>query len=895
MRHSAFILSILASLTIAGPVAAQRATGAVAGIVSSGANTPVAGVTVKAQNLATGLRRDALTGPDGRYVIQGLPVEGEYEVSLELAVVVLLVYKGVRLVPNETLVLDFTLKVAAADQTVVTAAMSSVGQERSSIQETVDEPLVHELPLLGRNFIHLASLTAGFTGNPSFPSPQGQTYWTNNVLVDGASHFSKWRSAARAFYSGYGLESIREVQVLTNRFSAEFGEALASVTSAVTKAGTNEWHGSALLFWQDEAFNSIPAFAVRKAPLGVQQYGFTLGGPLAWDRTHFFGSYEGRRSRGHNIVVSPVATGRIVPDNEDEHLPFFRVDQQLGTRHLLMGRYSGQVFRWHNEIGGLALPGTGTHYTNNVQTGLVTDTFQISDRLLNESRFQFARYVDIRRDLQPTVLVSRAGYSLEGGTLGPLGFGADAEDTWEAADTLSLSRGPHALRFGGGLKHVGAHNMFQSYGRGAYFFAGSPEQFPQPFLFLQSVARTDDAAQADPRSVSAFGFIQEDWKVRPKLTLNLGLRYDVEKVSNVRGYFVPVDKDNVQPRVGAAWAPGGTGQTVVRGGVGLYTQQHLLFYINRVQLEGPDGAATIALSPDSPLFPAFPTTLAPLPQGGVLPPRDILRADAKFKSPYSLQATLGFERMLPGALLVAADYVHLGGRDLMSLVDANAPVSNTKPALRSVADADATRPITPQPGAFRKIVTLGSQGRSWYHALQIKATLSTGRLHAIASYTLSHAEDMANYELPEDSHNVLAERARANTDIRHNLAAGVTWELPGKRRFLNGWSLSGIGIFRSNRPYDITWGDDRNGTTQNDARPGARNTGKTDGYQSVDLALARRFRWGTRTLEARVEAFNVLNTTNFDEYVGALLSPLYARPASAFSKRRVQLGTIVRF
>ena len=165
----------------------------------------------------------------------------------------------------------------------------------------------------------------------------------------------------------------------------------------------------------------------------------------------------------------------------------------------------------------------------------------------------------------------------------------------------------------------------------------------------------------------------------------------------------------------------------------------------------------------------------------------------------------------------------------------------------------------------------------------------------LASYTLSRAEDMDNYQLPEDSRNIDAEKARANTDVTENLTVGFTWQMPGARRLLSGWSLSGIGVFRSNRPYTITWGDDRNGTTQNDARPDGRNTGTTDAYQNVDLALSRRFSRGVTAIDARVEAFNIFNTTNYDEYVGALLSPLFARPISAFPNRRVQLAAIVRF
>src|SRR5205823_12555744 len=125
-------------------------------------------------------------------------------------------------------------------------------------------------------------------------------------------------------------------------------------------------------------------------------------------------------------------------------------------------------------------------------------------------------------------------------------------------------------------------------------------------------------------------------------------------------------KKNIQPRVGAAWEPAGASRMIVRGGAGLYTQQQLLYYINRVQLEGPDGTVTISLSPDSPLFPIFPNALPAFPIGAILPPRDIQRVDAAFTNPYSLQATVGAERTFFRDVVVAADYVYLNGRDLMS-------------------------------------------------------------------------------------------------------------------------------------------------------------------------------------------------------------------------------------
>ncbi len=895
MSRVRLVLVILACVAAPQAVAAQPATGAVTGTVSGDAGNRLPGVIVTVQNQVTGIRSTATTDADGRYEIANLPGEGEYQVSVALAGFATAASENVRVVPNAILVVNFRLKLTVVESVAVSAQTPLLESGQSAVQQTVSEQLVHSLPLVGRNFIPLVTLAAGFTGNPNFPSPQGQIYWTNNIVVDGASHFSKWRSAARTFYSGYGLESIKEVQVLTNRFSAEYGESLATVTSAVTKAGTNEFHGSGLLFFQDDALNATPAFALVNPPAASERYGFTLGGPFAKDRTHFLESYEGRRSRNHNIVVSPhpEGAGAFVSDNEDEHLVFFRVDHRRSERHLMMGRYNGQFFRWHNEPGGLSLPGAGTEYRNDVHTILATDRLQFSERLLNEVRVQFARYVDVRTDLQPKVFVSRAGYSQEGGTLGAFGFGADPEDTWEAADTVSAWSGPHTFKLGGGTKYVRAHNASLNYGRGAYFFAGAPELYPQPYLFIQGVAPDAASAHADPRSVSAFGFIQDDWRVRPRMTLNLGLRYDIEKVGNVRNYSVSVDKNNLQPRAGVAWEPWPRQRMVIRGGAGLYTQQQLLFYINRVQLEGPDGTLTMALSPESPLFPKFPNVLPAFPGVSALP-RDIQRVDTSFRNPYSFQSTIGAERGF-GTVTVSADYVTLNGRDLMSLVDTNAPASNPKPAQRSVAQADATRPLPAVPGSYRNIVTLGNLGRSWYHALQVKADRSTGRLQMLASYTLARAEDMDNYQLPEDSRNIEAEKARASADVTHNLTVGFTWQMPGARRLSSGWSLSGIGVFRSNRPYTITWGDDRNGTTQNDARPGGRNTGRTDAYQNVDLALSRRFSRGSTAIDARVEAFNIFNTTNYDEYVGALLSPLFARPISAFPNRRVQLAAIVRF
>jgi hypothetical protein len=896
MRLIGTCVLISTYLMIASPAWAQRVTASLVGSATDETGAPLANVTITARNLATGLQRDATTGDDGRFVVGSLPVEGKYEIRAERAGFNAVVRENVVFQADQTLSIEFKLRVAASELIVVGSAIEPrLDREHSTVRQTVDEELVHALPLFGRGFMPLASLASGFTGNVDFPNPQGQPYWTNNVLVDGASHYSKWRSAPRSFYSGYGLESIKQVQVLTNLFSAEFGEALASVTSVTTKAGTNQHHGSALLFVRDSALDAVPAFAAETPPGGAQQYGFSIGGPMVKDRTHYFGSFEGRRSRDHGVVVSPAAPQILVPDSQDEHLVFFRLDQQHSTRHLISARYNGQRFRWHLEPGGLTLPGSGTQFSTTVHTFLATDSLQLSSRALNEVRAQFARFVDLRRDLQSSVYVSRAGYSIEGGVLPPDGFGADPEDTLELADTVSLWAGRHSWRLGGGVKYVRAHNSALTYARGAYFFAGAPDRFPDPFQYSQSVAPTETGLIADPRSTAAHAFVQDDWRVGAGVTINAGLRYDVETIFNLEADPIPVDANNLQPRLGAAWDVGRNGRTVVHGGVGIYTQQHLLYPINRTQLEGLDGAISLTLAPESPLMPVFPATLSSVTPGPQTPPRDVYRVGESLSNSYAIQSAVGVQHDLFGTI-VSADFVHLLGRDLTSVIDVNPPASVQKPANRTVAEADATRPLVPGPGTYRKILTLGNVGRSWYRALQIKVDRASGAFNLMSSYTLARAEDMAaTYQLPEDSRNIAADKARAATDVRHNLVAGLSWALPGEGPVWRDWSVAGIGTFRSNRPYTISWGDDRNGTTQNDARPGARNTGKTGTYRTIDLALSRRFRKGPVVTEARVESFNLLNATNYDQYVGELLSPLFGQPISAFPQRRFQCAVIVRF
>ena len=452
------------------------------------------------------------------------------------------------------------------------------------------------------------------------------------------------------------------------------------------------------------------------------------------------------------------------------------------------------------------------------------------------------------------------------------------------------------MKFGTGFKYVTSTNPQLFSGWGVYYFAGAPSTYPNPYQFSQAFAINPGSEIVNPKSTAFFLFAQDDWKVRQNVTLNLGVRYDLESPTNIRNYVAPVDKNNIQPRVGLTWDPTGQGKMAVRGGVGMYSNQHLFYHLNRAQLQGADGTVTLVLAPGNPIFPTYPNVLPSFPPGSVLPARDIWKIADDLKNPRSVQATAGFERTLARNLVLSVDYVYVYGYDLMGTIDVNAAASVPKGTLRTVAQADATRPTVPAPNGFRKVLTITNDGRSWYHGLQLKTTRSTARLTTMLSYTLSQGKDMLNpWNPPEDSWNIEADKALAASDQRHNFVGSVNYVFPGQGLLAGGWALSGIFQIRDGRPYNVIYGGDPTGTTQRDARPGDRNTGKTTGYVNFDLALVKRIPFGGRSLELRAEAFNTFNRTNYSSFDGAMSSASYGKPVGAYDKRKVQLAGVFRF
>ena len=476
-----------------------------------------------------------------------------------------------------------------------------------------------------------------------------------------------------------------------------------------------------------------------KAPYNQQQFGGTVGGPLIKDKLFYFGSYERRRERSQVVVTSPEAFGLVVPTPADEHQGHAKMDLRFSEKNTLGVRYNMVRWKKDNESGGLQLPGTGFIWDNNVDTIHGTFTTVVSQRFLNEVRGQYSRYTDRRAAKCDCVSIQRAGYSTEGGyDFGT--WGVLPEETYDLSDSVSLWMGNHSMKMGGSFTYDVTEQLYQPLQNGVYLFTGSPAVAPPPFQYQQSFALVPEAALMFPKAYVLSGFLQDDWHAKSNLTLNLGIRYDVEIIKDIPDWPAGTDKNNVDPRIGFAWDPKGDQKWAVRGGVGRFTQQYAIFTIVKGGVGGRNGQVTVTLTPTDPLFPTFPNTLPAFPPGAVLPPRDIQEISPISRTSMPGRPASAFKRQLGPRTSLAVD-ANMNRGVKHGFLDMNqaAPIpkdvlnaalaSNPNGVFRTQAQADATRPITPVPNGFRRMDLLTNEGRSWYQGVRIALRASHHPAH----------------------------------------------------------------------------------------------------------------------------------------------------------------------
>ncbi len=802
---------------------------------------------------------------------------------------------------------------------------------RSSIATTVNERAIENLPVNGRNFLDFATLTPSVVRDPTRAGDLavgGQKGTLNSLQVDGADNNNTFfgqsfgRTGTRPPYQ-FSEESVQEFQVNQNGFSAEFGRAGGAVINVVTKSGTNSWHGSAFEYFRDESLNSntpiLTARGAKRPKSQINQFGGTLGGPIKRDRAFFFFAYDGQRSNIPNVVdppnffaqpaniralLGPTITTYQIGRNQDVYM--LKTDIGLNDRNHLTVRFNQQNFTGNNNENGGPLSAE-EHSGNSVArtttlSGALTST--LSNTVINEFRLQYGRD---REPGEANSDVTEARIQTGGGffQLGRNNF-SPRETTikrFQLIDSISVTRGAHSLKFGVDLNFDRIFNFFPGLFSGQYTF-NSYAAFAAntPSGFTQNFAGPGTSGAVTNPDMNEYGFfVQDDWRVSPRLTMNLGLRYDLQdlaepNLSNSSAALAAVgldtttpirDANNFAPRVGFSFAF--DEKTVLRGGYGIFYGRTPAIMVgtshsqNGIQVTGV--TLTCTTLPTNPC-PTYPNIFTAPPGVGTQTPSLYLFA-RDYAQPYVQQGRLGIERELWSNTSLAVTYLYFRGVHLSRTRDINlgVPVTTTLTDPSGQAFTVLRHPSArPIPG-FTRINLFESTASSRYNglAVELKRRFARG-FQFIAAYTFSSAKDdrpdqtmvvvgTDDFKGLQNNLDIASDWGRSDLDIRHRFVFSPVYEI-GRinndnafaRGLLSNWTFSGIITLQSGFAYSalISGDANRDGNASTDRVPGtARNEFTTPSIYIFDTRVTKSFRFGERyKLSLVAEAFNLFNRSN---------------------------------
>ena len=965
-------------LAVAAPAAlaqSQATTGDIEGRVldPNGAVVPNASVTAK--NQATGFERTANTDAEGNYRIVLLP-PGTYAVEATAAGFNRVGASAVQVTVGSKTALDLSLAAGGVKETVlISAEPPAVETTRTSVSTTINERSIQNLPINGRNFQDFATLSPGVIRDPRGGdlSVGGQRGTLNSLQVDGVDNNNTFfgqalgRGGVRPPYQ-FSEESVQEFQVNQNGFSAEFGRAGGAVINVVTKSGTNDFHGGVFEYLRDESLNANDPVTKanqfrrgqpnRRAPSRINQFGGRIGGPLVRDRAFFFFTYDGQRSDipqvmdVPNILTAPAAAQTVllprlgtyqVGRNQDVFLA--KTDISLNQSNQLTLRYNHQGFTGRNNENNGPLSAE-EHSGDSI---VKSDTFSgslssvLTRSLVNEFRFQIARDKEPGQanSDQPEAIINTGSGNL---SIGRNNF-SPRETTikrFQLIDNVSLVSGRSNYKFGLDFNFDRILNFFPGLFSGSYTFPSyAAFAANTPSAYTQNFAGAGTSGGTTEPNLSEYAFYaQDDVRLTPKLTLNLGLRYDYEALAcppvanpdplllanGVNTGNCPRDKNNFAPRAGFSYAP--DEKTVVRGGFGIFYARTPAIVLGTAHSQNGVNVTGVNLTAAqmNTLGLRYPNILtAPPAVGGANPNLYYFAPD--YVMPYVEQGRLGFERELARGLSLSATYLFYRGVHLTRTRDVNlfAPAALTATGPDGTAYTferfPAARPISRPAGtgtSYNRISVFESAARSLYNGLAFQATQRfTRNLQFIAAYTYSRARDdrpdqtavvvgADDAKIVQNQVNPFADYARSDTDLRHRFVFSPVYEIgrigwsdnPVARALFSNYTLSGIVQLQSGSPYSALVGNDPNndGNRANDRLPGTtRNQFTTPAVYQFDARITRNIPF-TESVRLRLilEAFNLfnrpnvvtVNTTafNFSTAGGGTLTAV--APATAFGTPR---------
>jgi hypothetical protein len=800
--HRWLALAVVAVLAAAVSAEAQsRATTAdLIGIVLDQSKAVLPGATVTATNLATGLERSAVAEPDGRFALRALP-PGAYAIRLALEGFATHEIPRIELALGQLAELSFTLAISGAVEMITVTGQAGVADVQQTAVATVVSQ--HQIEAL-RTPQQGASATSGLTF-------AGQRARSNNITVDGLDNNDATLGSVRATFS---QEAVQEFQVITNSYSAEFGKASGGVINIVTRSGGNHVRGNAFYYFRDEALNARERFEKvnpageridrGKAPFSQHQFGGTLGGPIARNRSFFFLSLERLDMQANNFINIddttpttvfgqnvgttvdilrragfPVEVGNVPYDVRSTQI-LGKVDINLASNQMLAVRLNGGDLLNENiePWGGQIARSRGAYLDSRDVMAAASLTSILSPAAVNEFRFQVANRDQQIVSFDPTCSGpcdqdNEGGPTLE---IGAIGVGRHRftpqpreNRRYQLVNAFSYAAGRHHLKTGVDFSYI--DHMSQAlplHFGGRYIFAPLPAipalGLPAPVTAIQALALGLPAAYVQgygnasvPYGYSDLSvFVQDDWRVADNLTLKAGVRYqnqfweDTTRIVNgLSPHGWPPDANNVAPRLAVAWDPNGNKRTSIQGSYGIFFDNHItsLWGITEGISGTPEHVRTLAVRIPSSVV-AWRSPGRRLPEPTTPYPSLVLSIDPGMKTPYAHHASAGIERELAADLALSARFVFARGFDQLGTIDYN-PITNPLTGGRPLD-------IGGVPGTSASVLQYTSWGETWYRGLAMSVRKRfDGRHQFLASYTLSKAEDTsADYQsffIPQDN------------------------------------------------------------------------------------------------------------------------------------------------
>jgi hypothetical protein len=924
-KISAVMICFILSCSLAvSALAQQAATATLSGRIVDPQGAVIVNAQITATQKSTGIKREAQSNDEGLFTITNLS-PGEYEVKVTANGFKTRLIKILNLQVGQNVTLDETLEIGQlSEYDSLSSVEQLINPTASVVDGVINKRTIESLPLNGRNFLELALLVPGNSPAPNFDptktntvsiSSAGQLGRGGNVTVDGGDNND---DVVGGTLINISQEAVQEFQIATNRFSAELGRSGSSVINIVTKSGSNDFHGSASFFFRDRNLQGLPATFDRNnpdPPFDREQVAVAAGGPIKRDKIFWFGAFEYRNQDGAVLVGARDTATRTIrrdfaPAPLNDLLATARGDWKISDADQLNFRYAIERI---DDIGASTLIraiGSASQRQssrNHYQSFLTNWTKIFSPNAVNDFRFNETNFINRTRPV--TISPQFTFPSLQDGA----SFRVPQQtrmNRLQFADTFSLVKGAHRLHFGGDVQRIDADfdlGVFQQ-GRVEFiqdfpFFDhnGDGQVNDKDLLFAVTLrSATPERALLLPDSDNNYFalFVQDDWRVHPQFTLNLGLRYELDTdVKNIRRkdelnpLILPFlsgererDKNNFAPRVGFNWATK-DGRTSVHGGYGIYYDR-ITIEIQSLErgLDGHTLAIEVRagnaffLDPNG-MFPPFAPNIQNPFSGFILPGAGaggINIIDNKMQNPMVQQMNVGIQRELGKDFALRADYLHNFGTHFI--------------IGRTIGTV-----FNPVVGGPDRVVNLESSVKTKYDGLLLSFEKGFSNHYQFrASYALSKAFNYANDDQipfasgPLDSTNLQLEYGPTPNDQRHRFTFSGVFDLPA------GFQLAPIWTLASGVPMDILLPDgssripflqrnaggrlfdsaselnnliaqvNSNGGINGQPLPLVGDDARfNDSFNSFDLRLTKSFRFGERfRLDPIVEVFNLFNVTN---------------------------------